>query len=243
MKTILRMILAASAAFLSCPYIFAGIPGLNSSRTIDALDSVYFDLSQATFSGGQVEFPVYFDSDDTIYALDFSLKYNNQVIEFDTIIDVASGLNSSYYLNPSDSVLRFTSYSLNPLTNMSTVVLVRMDLFGPGVSMSEFNTVDVYLNGTHCSYRIIDGINAIDEVFGNSLTLYPNPSDSYLNVTATDGAFWIYSVTGILVQSGEWKGVEEKHIDTSEFPEGSYYLLNENDRQLVRRRFMIVHSF
>lgn len=126
---------------------------------------------------------------------------------------------------------------------MSRVVLIRMDLFGPGVSMSEFNTVDVYLNGTHCSYRIIDGINAIDEVFENSLTLYPNPSDSYLNVTATDGAFWIYSVTGILVQSGEWKGVEEKHIDTSEFPEGSYYLLNENDRQLVRRRFMIVHSF
>jgi Secretion system C-terminal sorting domain len=243
MKTIIRALLAACVACLSVSYAFAGTPVLNSTRSIDALDSVYFDLSQATYSGGQVEFPVYFDSDDTIYALDFSLKYSNQVIEFDTIIDVASGLNSSYYLNPSDSVLRFTAYSLNPLTNMAAVVRVRMDLLGPAVSVSDFNTVDVYLNGTHCSYRIIDGINAIPELSGKSLVLYPNPSDSYLKVIGTEGTFRIYSAAGILVRCGEWKGVQEKHLDTSELPQGCYSLLLENDTQMIRTRFMVVHPF
>ena len=49
------------------------LPGIT---VINQLDSVIFDLSQSVCASGQVTFPVYFKSDDPIYAVDFSLKFN-----------------------------------------------------------------------------------------------------------------------------------------------------------------------
>ncbi len=156
-------------------------------RTINNLDTIYFDLSQAVYGIGFVDFPVFFNSDDTIYAVDFAFRYNSSAVEYDSIIPVNTSLSYSQYLNPADSTFRFTSFSLTRIPDNSQVVMIRMNLVGGtgAVLVTDLYAIEAYLNGSTCSYRVIDGATAgINAATTPSISAYPNPTSDLLTVTA-----------------------------------------------------------
>ncbi len=123
---------------------------------INQFDSIIFDLSQSVCSSGQVNFPVYFISDDPIYAVDFSLKFNPNGFTFNSVTNIQAGLSTSAFYNSSDSTLRFTSYSIAPMVSNSPLVSLRFNLPSANISLAMFDSVYTLLNGDDCSKRFIN---------------------------------------------------------------------------------------
>ena len=71
-----------------------------NTLVIDSQDSVFFDLFNATVVGSTIDFPVYVKSDDVINALDFSFKYNENELEYDTILNLTNYIQHLSYYNP-----------------------------------------------------------------------------------------------------------------------------------------------
>jgi poly(3-hydroxybutyrate) depolymerase len=63
-------------------------------------------------------------------------------------------------------------------------------------------------------------VNGVEEATSNTLTVYPNPANDFINV---DKTVKIYDLCGKLVMKGFGK------IDVSTLPEGMYFVKSEND--------------
>ena len=63
-------------------------------------------------------------------------------------------------------------------------------------------------------------VNGVEEATSNTLTVYPNPANDFINV---DKTVKIYDLCGKLVMKGSGK------IDVSTLPEGMYFVKSEND--------------
>ena len=63
-------------------------------------------------------------------------------------------------------------------------------------------------------------VNGVEEATSNTLTVYPNPANDFINV---DKTVKIYDLCGKLVTKGSGK------IDISTLPEGMYFVKSEND--------------
>ena len=63
-------------------------------------------------------------------------------------------------------------------------------------------------------------VNSVEEATSNTLTVYPNPANDFINV---DKTVKIYDLCGKLVIKGSGK------IDVSTLPEGMYFVKSEND--------------
>jgi hypothetical protein len=174
---------------------------LNGISTIDALDTLIFDIDQAVTQSGYVEFPVYFRSDDTVNAIDFSLKFNTANFEFDTIIRLAGYLQMTYNLT-SDTTLYFTAYSLQRITNDTPLVKIRFNVLSGIFCSSDLNSVLVYLNGEACSKRITCTSVGVPEMDNRdySFAIYPNPSTdvSTMNFTSLMNENALISVTDLM---------------------------------------------
>jgi hypothetical protein len=123
---------------------------------VDAMDSVIFDLSRVDSTANKISFPVYFLSDDTVNALDFSFKYNENDFVYDSITDLSNTLQYFSYYNPFDSTLRFTSNSFQQYNNNTDIVKITFSKIFGELCIDDFRSVKVYLNGDMCSYRIKD---------------------------------------------------------------------------------------
>lgn len=168
-------------------------------ETIDSLDTVVFDLSQAVINGNYVAFPVSILSDDTIYALDFSLKYDESHITYDSIIDLTNYLQSFSFYNNNDSTLRFTSNSLQAVGKDTPLVSVRFNLLATQIVNSDFNTIKAYLNGTMCSIKLLNaGTTVLDEIDDSALFyLFPNPSKGTFKIlSAVNAKFQLMDIYG-----------------------------------------------
>jgi hypothetical protein len=163
-------------------------PGIT---VINQLDSVIFDLSQSVCASGQVTFPVYFKSDDPIYAVDFSLKFNPNGFTFSTVNNIQSGLFTSAYYNNSDSTLRFTSYSITPMINNSPLVTLRFNLPSANISLARFDSVYTLLNGDDCSRRFINpNIPAGIGLIGSPVIIPGDCSTLFINTQAGLNYLW-----------------------------------------------------
>ena len=85
---------------------------ITTNSQIDLSDTVVFDLSQAIITGTSIDIPISIISDDTINALDFSLKYDQVKFLYDSIIDLTTYLQAVSFYNSNDSTIRFTSNSI-----------------------------------------------------------------------------------------------------------------------------------
>lgn len=211
------------------------------SSTINALDSVIIDLDQAVYSSGNLDIPVYFKSDDTIYAVDFAFRLNSSAVAFDTIFKVVP-FNVVYNLNPQDSILRLTSYSINPLPNQTQILTIRLNYLVNPVTPADFTNVEAYLNGFVCSFRIGPGfVSSVPEIGASRTTVYPNPFTDQLYVTGDkDARFVLYAESGSIVAEGLFTQAEEKkQVDTRLLP-GGFYMLEIRDNANVRRTKLIL---
>ncbi|MCX6273619.1 MAG: T9SS type A sorting domain-containing protein [Bacteroidetes bacterium] len=156
------------------------------AQTIDAGDTVIFDFSHATCSGNYFLVPVSFYSDDEVYAIDFSMKYDETKITYHSVIIHEPSVSASAYFNPLDSTLRFSSFSMSVLPNVTSIVSVQFDLSVSSVALSDFNTILVYLNGDSCSYKFIPPLPTAVIMPGGSLSLVPGDSVALTATPASD---------------------------------------------------------
>lgn len=194
----------------------------NIAFSQDAQDTVVFDLSQASEASGYVEFPVYFLSDDTINAVDFSLRYNTVDLAFDSIIKLAGYLNiTTNEVHAADTTIYFTSYSLQTITNDTPLVLIRFTVLTPGQICSEdLIAVAAYLNGNAVSVKIVDcSTVGIDDVGNNksSTGIYPNPAAENATVE-----FSLAAKSKLTVSIHDITGKMIRESTPSEYPSGSH---------------------
>ena len=150
---------------------------------INPLDTVYFDLSNAVFSGVYIDVPVFIRAYDTINSFDFSLKYNHKDLKFNSVIVNVSYLSGvSFSENPSDSVVRFTSYSLTKYyDNYTPIVYVRFKILSNIINNSDLYSLNAYLNGESVGTKLINGVMWIAANIHNpSCKNYYNGSASIL---------------------------------------------------------------
>lgn len=231
MKITLRSIVAA--LFLLPLLAFSKpikISGTNSQSSIDLLDTIYFEIDHAEYSGGKMLIPISIHSDDTIYALDFELRFNYQRLQYDTIYDPSGRIQPFVFLNPADSVLRLTSYSVNPYKKDTTVFILRFNVLSLPVLPGDIYQVYGYLNGDSCSIGqppvVFTSVNQL--VRSSDATVYPNPfSDEFFIRSESAGVFTVYSINGKVVYSGLLQQGVNK-INSSDW-EGGFYFLKYND--------------
>lgn len=150
---------------------------------IDMLDTVVFDISQASIVGNQVSFPVYILTDDTVNALDFSLVFNETNFSLDTIINLTAYLQPVYNLTM--GTLYFTSYSLQEIEHNTSLLSIRLNMLGHYLCSDDLDSILVYLNGDLCSVKVVeclsDKIAEIEnaDIYAN---IFPDPSEGTLNI-------------------------------------------------------------
>ncbi|MFM9026726.1 MAG: T9SS type A sorting domain-containing protein [Bacteroidota bacterium] len=214
-----------------------------SPAVINNLDSVLFDLSQAAYSSNTVEFPVYFNSDDTINAVDFALRFNQANLTLDTLIDLSVGLQSTYFLNPGDSVLRFSSYNLSVIPNLTNVVLVRMFISSSSIAISDLYDFDAFLNGFRCSWRVFDGTNSVsDELQHQLFTVHPTPADGILHIeSSSSGNYEILDMAGRIEVQGLIGAHESRIQDVSTLKTGIHTVRFHSSKRTYSRKILISH--
>ncbi len=174
------------------------------AQTIDVGDTVIFDLSHASCIGNSFLVPVSFKSDDTVYAVDFSMKFDHLKITYNSIVSNYPGVNASAYFNPADSTLRLTSFSMLPMPHDTPVISVLFDVTVNTITEADFNTVHVYINGDTCSYSFISPLppavitpgGPLNLAFGDSVALSAPVGDGLTYLWSTgDTSPTIYATT------------------------------------------------
>jgi len=214
------------------------------TQNINALDTVVFDLSQAIITGNQVSFPVSFLSDDTITSLDFSLKYNQNNLVFDSIIDLTTYMQSFSFYNNNDSTIRFTSNSLQTYTNDTELVSVRFNLLALQFNGTDLNTLKAYLNGSACSIKLSNlSFIGLSELNGNDngIKVYPNPAKEKITVEAEENATvkLIDAKGKEVIDSQSIKGNQKKDLNIEFLSDGIYFLKIENGNFNASKKLII----
>lgn len=171
---------------------------------INALDTVVFDFSQSICTPTYVQVPVFFLSNDTVYALDFALKFNPSEFSYNSLINHKPYLNNSISFNSSDSTLRFSTFSMTQIENNSPLVSVRFNIVSGMISLASFISIETLLNGDDCSYKSKNlppappitsgGISSIAS--GDSVALNINVPAGATNLWSTGAStptIWVYN--------------------------------------------------
>ncbi len=196
-------------------------------QIIDAQDSIVFDCSQLTGVTGAIQIPVSVISDDTIYSVDFSLKYDHTALQYDTTIDVTTYLQALSFYNTNDSTIRFTSSTFTPVKHDTTIALVKFILLSPAFATSDLYTFKGYLNGTVCSIKYIPpsplGLNNSNELM--KVNVYPNPSAIEANITFTNAdRLEVFNLVGQNMLTENVKGMNAFKFSTENLINGIYFI-------------------
>lgn len=214
-----------------------------NALAIDSTDTVYFDLSNATLIGNQLTLPVGIITNQTINSLDFSFKYDHNLLDYDTIINLTTYLQGLAYYNTFDSVVRFTSSSFTAIGVGVNLVNVKFDLLATQINGGNFSEVKGFLNGVKCTAVILNqlSVGLSDNPEKGSFTIYPNPASSTLTITAPqEEIFSIFDGRGRLLESGiKIEAGEKLQLSLSSFENGVYFLQSQDTRKGVTR--FIVH--
>lgn len=153
------------------------------NRNSSMYDTLVYDLANALKNGSSINFPIFTRSSNTIYSVDFAIKFKQPNITFDTLISLEPSINYLYYFNPNDSTLRLTSYSLNPIISQTKLFNVIVSSMNNELCLSDFQNSEVYLNGDVAANHITDCIiNTAFPEFNettSSIKLFPNPANNY----------------------------------------------------------------
>lgn len=257
-QTTLTMTKNLIHVFFFASFMFAGINVFAqenkltppSVANIDQYDSVVFDLSQAVVANGYLEFPVYFKTDDVIYALDFSLKYNQNKYSYDTIIDMTTYLLDNSFYNPFDSTIRFTSSSLTPIPNMTQLVKIRFDTIATSLMcFGDIFTLKGYLNGDQCSVKLVDCnlLSVSENSFSpGSITIFPVPAKEAIHIRMSElirnAVFSLSDLSGRIIETQNYPVVQAGatvSFNTGNLSEGVYFVTVESGKNTFTGKVVI----
>lgn len=167
-------------------------------QAIDQGDSIIFDLSSSVISNDVLTFPVYYISDEPIFAIDFSFNFNNDFFDY---VSVSNPLNVDQvlaFVNPVDLKLRLTSNDLQGIAQAPLVFELVFNTQLADVCSINLSNISAFLNGEPCSYRVNACINPLADagpdqfICGTTTTLQGNTP-----VSGT-GLWTVVSGTGVI---------------------------------------------
>jgi hypothetical protein len=129
-------------------------PSVISRSTALTNGVIYLNLQQATLSSDYVDIPLSFTSPDSIVALDFALKFNLEVLRYESIVRYVPYLTdvlAKYAVD--DQTLRFTSNSRQRYIADQAIAVLRFKRTGPIKASDLFGFVG-YLNGDKVSTEL-----------------------------------------------------------------------------------------
>jgi hypothetical protein len=215
-----------------------------NALAIDSTDTVYFDLSNSTLIGNQLTLPVGIITNQPINSLDFSFKYDHNLLDYDTIINLTTYLQGLAYYNPSDSIVRFTSSSFTAIGVGVNLVNVKFDLLATQINGGNFSEVKGFLNGVKCTAVILNqlSVGLSDNPEKSSFSIYPNPASSNFTITASeDQVFSIVDVRGRVLESGiKIEAGEKMQFYVANLENGIYFLKAQN-ANAGGTRFIVQH--
>jgi len=214
-------------------------------RTINVGDTVVFDLTQITDLGNVVSFPVSIISDDVIYALDFSLKYDQDVLDWDTIINSNTNvLQSVANYNITDSTLRYTSNSLQEFLLSGPITNIRFNVLFGVLDSSDLNIVAVYLNGEPCSFIVkVDATVGLKKTLkkGAFINVFPNPTSDMVNLSCSDDALAeIIDLSGKKIRTDiNITAGQNISVETNTMATGIYFVRFSSSNKVQYRKLII----
>ncbi|MFO0477735.1 MAG: PKD domain-containing protein [Bacteroidota bacterium] len=112
-------------------------------------DSLIFALQSSTTTINYIDIPIILKSKNVITAIDFSFKFNETKLTYDTVFNKYNYLSSLINFNTFDRKLRYTSSSLLKIDTSVTLIVLRFKLTTPctQISSTDFSVVKTYLNG------------------------------------------------------------------------------------------------
>jgi len=149
----------------------------------------------------------------------------------------SSATLSATFTVPSDAVLGATRMRVTMKYNAAAT---SCETFSYG------EVEDYTVNVNSASYNDYFASSPLnDQTLGNeestNIMVYPNPADSYINVSITNGiktgTISIYNIVGSLVKSIDIDG-NEKEINVSELPAGSYLISVDDERESIVKTFI-----
>jgi len=215
---------------------------LKSQLHINASDKVIFDLSKAVVTGNQIDIPVSVSAIDTINALDFSLKFDESALQYDTTINQAAYIQALAHLNTNDQTLRFTSNSMQQYSVGQAIVNVRFTMLSGTATAADLKTMKGYLNGDPTSVVVIDAPLNVLNISGNSLVkIYPNPASTVVNVEVPEKAtIQMLDAEGRLVYfKSDATANQKQEINTQELADGVYLIKIYTDSFVVVKKLVI----
>lgn len=227
-----------STSITTSPNLF-----LKKSTVINTLDTVVFDLSQFVQNGIYINFPVSILSDDSIYSLDFSFKFNNSNFTFDSIYDLVNYFQSLSYYNSLDSVVRYTSSSFQQYEKDKSLVSVSFILLSGSLNNLDLSNLIAYLNGIPCSIKIIysqpNFIPDNNDIF--LMNYFPNPSSKILKIESISNiTIQLLDICGREVfRPTKLSANQILEIDIHEFIPGIYFLRMYNKNAFMIKKVII----
>ncbi len=119
-------------------------------------DTIVFDFSQALCTSGMIEVPVFFLSDELVWAIDFEMKFNPSEFTYNSYVSHQSYLNNAANFQIFDSTLRFSAFSMTPMDTDTPLISLRFNVPSGVIGFSSFSLVRGYLNGDLCSYKSVN---------------------------------------------------------------------------------------
>jgi hypothetical protein len=150
---------------------------------------VVFDYANATASKvdgvNYLDVPVVISSDLSVNSLDFALQFDKASLLFSTIINADNAVKT--LANVVDNSIRFTSYGVSGLTTGSTLLSVRFQVVSQS-SSSSLSSTAAYVNGNAVASEVTSSSNQLGDVDKITVTAYPNPAHSILNVNVSQNS-------------------------------------------------------
>lgn len=141
----------------------AGTPLVAKKLIVNNLDSMIFDLANATITATYLDLPIYIKSDSLIHAIDYAIKFNLAKLTYSTTADFITNDPSQVslaFFNPSTLFLKYTCTTQQqagfPVTGISYLTKIRFMLAAPCVSITaaDFTNISTYLDGIRCGFIV-----------------------------------------------------------------------------------------
>ena len=202
-------------------------------------DTLRLDINSSYFSGSYVEIPVTFSSAGSVFAVDMAFRFDANRLIFDDVVNPAPGLQYLFYLNPNDSVWRFTSYDPSGLITGTPICHLRFFSLSNEACAYDFGSQEGYINGDSCNIEIqgcMDNVGFGDVSEGLQIHVYPNPFTNGLYVESpSDTQIEIFDFHGRLI----CENYTNTWIETTNWAYGGYFV-KVIDKKTVR--YIRVHK-
>lgn len=156
-------------------------------------DTIVFDFSQALCTSGMIEVPVFFLSDELVWAIDFEMKFNPSEFTYNSFVSHQSYLNNAANFQIFDSTLRFSAFSMTPIDTDTPLISLRFNVPSGVIGISSFSLIRGYLNGDLCSYKSIN-LPPAPPIFSGGVTSLQTGDSLLLSISIPSGFTNVWSV-------------------------------------------------